>query len=165
MKMAGASGDRPERSSAYTLVEVLVVLVLLFVLLGFAIPPLGRIRARVALRNGRAMVTSAIVEARTGATRFQRISVLTFDGVAGVLSAAIDTASTGSDADTLLLGRFDLLGDLGVTLEADREALCFDGGGVGTVAPVCPRSGAEVVLRRGQFVDTLLVNGAGRLSR
>lgn len=159
------TGDRLERRSAYSLIEVVVVLVLLSVLLGLAIPPIGRMRTRIALRNARAAVTTALVEARKGATRFQRTSVLTFDGATGVIRAAIDTASTGFDADTLLLGRFDILGDHRVSLQANRGALCFDGTGVGTVTAACPQMGAEIVLRREDLADTLLVNAAGRVWR
>ena len=158
-------GDRFDRRSAYSLIEVVVVLVLLSVLLGLAIPPIGRMRTRIALRNARAAVTTALVEARRGATRFQRTSVLTFDGASGVVSAAIDTASAGFDPDTLLLGRFELLREHRVSFESNRGALCFDGGGVGTVTTACPQVGAEIVLRRGDFADTLLVNAAGRVWR
>lgn len=160
-----ARASRRGHTTGYTFIEVVVVLALVSVLVGFAIPPLGRMRTRVALRNGRAMVTSALVETRTGATRFQRIGVLTLDAVAGTMRSAVDTAATGAEGDTLVLARFDLRGTYGVTLQTDREALCFDGAGVGTVAPACPRAGAQIVLRRGQMADTLLVNGAGRVWR
>lgn len=156
---------RRTRASGYTLMELMMVLALLSVMLAFAIPPVSRMRARAALRNARAMVTRALVEARMSAARFQRVTVLTLDGSTGVMRAAVDTASSGSNADSLVVGRFDLVRDLGVTLQSDRAALCFDGTGVGTVAPACPLAGATIVLQRAQFVDTLLVNGAGRVWR
>lgn len=161
----GPESRRPGRRGGYTLMEIVVVLGLAALLLGLAIPPIGRMRTRTALRDGRAAVTRALVEARAGATRFQRTSVVTIDPAAGVLRAAIDTSSGGSATDTLLLGRFEVLGEYGVSLESDRAALCFGVDGVGTVAPACPLTGAEIVLRRGQSADTLLVNIAGRIVR
>jgi hypothetical protein len=145
--------------------EALLVLALVSMFVAVALPPLGRMRERAAVRNGRAMVTWALVEARTGATMYQRTSVLSFDPVAGVMRAAIDTSSGVTVADSLVLGRFYLLRDLDVAMHVNRSAVCFGDSGVGAVGPACPLPGAAIVLQRGQVVDTILVNGAGRVWR
>jgi Tfp pilus assembly protein FimT len=144
-------------------VELILVVVLIGILAGIALPTLGRIRTSAALRNGRAALTSALATARSAATRWGRTSVLRIDADADALWVVVDTSDTGSGADTVVLTRFDLRSDMGLDLRSDRAALCFDSRGVGTTAAACPATGARLILVYGAVADTLLVNVAGRL--
>lgn len=151
------------RRRGFTLVEVILVLVVIGVLAGFALPAMSRIRTRAAIQNGRAAVASALATARSAATRWGRSTVLRIDVVDDVVWVVVDTSFGGSGGDTLVLGRFDLRADMGLDLASDRAALCFDSRGVGTTGSACPATGARLILRHGGTADTLLVNAAGRL--
>jgi Tfp pilus assembly protein FimT len=142
---------------------MILVVVLIGILAGIALPALGRIRSSAALHNGRAAVASALATARSAATRWGRTSVLRIDEDDDALWTVVDTSDGGGGADTMVLGRFDLRSDMGLDLLSDRTALCFDSRGVGTTAAACPATGARLILAYDGVADTLLVNVAGRL--
>ena len=125
-------------------------------------PSLSRIRTKAALQNGRAAVTNALSTARSASTRWGRTSVLRIDARSDVLWTVIDTGSAGFGSDTVVLRRIDLRKEMGIDLESNRNALCFNSRGVGTTGAQCRATGAVIILGYGASADTLHINSAGR---
>lgn len=157
--------DNRRRAAAFTLVEMIVIIAVIGVMAVIALPSFQRIRTSAALQSGRAAATSTLAAARATATAWGRTAVVRIDGPGNALWAVVDTGAAGNGVDTMVVGRVDLGGDLGLDLRSDRTTLCFNSRGVGTVARECPETGATLVLRYGNVADTLWVNVAGRVWR
>jgi len=160
------SGPRERaRPTGYSLVEIIVVVGIMSVLTGLAIPSLRGMRERAALQNGRHLITSALSLARASSSQWGRTSVVRIDTIRDELRVVLDTGAAGTGADTLVVREYRLGEGSGVQIESDRGSLCFNSRGVGTVAAECPTTGAVIRLRLADAVDTIVVSSAGRLRR
>lgn len=132
----------------FTLPELLVVLLLASIVLGFAFVRLGAAADRAAVRAAVSDAASVFIGARNAAI-YRRAPV----------AVHIDTSSALllTRADSLVLGRRDLHA-FGVHLSASRDSMAFDGRGLGVGA-----ANLSLVVRRGQAVDTLFLSRLGRV--
>jgi len=156
------SWGRHDPHAGFSLVEIALVLVLIAVLGSMAAPSLSRFRNRSALQNGAHMVTSALSLAGSSGVRWGRTSVLRIDAGSDALRVVVDTGTTGSGRDTLIVREFRLGDDLGVEVTSNRSSLCYNSRGVGTTGADCPDQGGWIAVAFGGEVDTVHVNIAGR---
>lgn len=138
------------------------MVVMLGLIYGIVIPPIGKARLDAAVHNARYAVISTISLARATAIRFGRRAVLRLDADGDQIWIEIDTtmAATGA-VDTLAF--LSLRDDMSVDLQSDRAALCFDGRGIGVTGVECPQTGATIVLALGGRADTVQVSPSGWL--
>jgi prepilin-type N-terminal cleavage/methylation domain-containing protein len=134
---------------AFTLPELAIVLVIVGVLLGLAIPPLVSAADRSAVRAAIAESAAAFVVARESALHARRAAAVRVDTMAGVIRAA-----RGGD---ILLSR-DLRARHGVRIAATRDSMAYDPRGLGVGA-----ANLSLVIRRGRVTDTLYVSRLGRI--
>jgi len=147
--LPGAADPHPTRPCAFTLPELLVVLVVIAVLLGLALPRLAGAADRAAVRSATADAAAVFRSARSAAI-YRRAPVAVF----------IDTlrSAVSARADSMVLLRRDLGQGYGVRLTATRDSMAFDARGLGVGA-----ANLSLVARRGRFADTLFVSRLGRL--
>lgn len=138
---------RPLRGT--TLPEVAVVLLVIGILVGIAVPRLHASVARTAARAAAVDVALLLSAAR-------QIAATSIDGAA----VAFDTAGAtvrltvgGTTVRTLLLESSH-----GVALRATRDSIAYDARGLGHGA-----ANVSVVLSRGTAAETLIVSRLGRL--
>ncbi len=151
-------------TAGFTLLELLIVVVMLGLVYGVVMPPIARARLEAAVHNARYEVVSTISLARATAIRYGRRAVLRIDAEGDRLWIEVDTtvAATGA-VDTL--GLSSLGADLRADLQSNRSALCFDGRGIGVTGVECPNTGARIVVKVGERVDTVRVSPSGWLLR
>ena len=145
----GASDLHPTRRVAFTLAELLLVLVILGVLLGLAVSRLGMAADRAAVRSAIADAAAVFHSARSAAIYRRTPVAVLVDSVHGTLATR---------ADTELLARRDLWQGYRVRLTTTRDSMAFDARGLGIGA-----ANLSLVARRGRFADTLFVSRLGRL--
>ena len=133
---------------AFTLPELLVVLLVVSIGLGFAFVRLGAAADRAAVRAAVSDAAGVFIGAREAAI-YRRAPV----------AVHIDTLSAllVTRADTVLLRQRDLRA-FGVHLSASRDSMAFDGRGLGVGA-----ANLSLVVRRGRAVDTLFLSRLGRV--
>lgn len=134
-----------------TLLELAMVIALLGLCAGIAIPRLGAQRDRAASDAAAASVTAALTAARAAALRGAAVTAIRFDTAAATI--VVHTAS-----DTLL--QRDLGAVHGVRLAASRDSIAFAPNGLGYGA-----ANARIIVTRGAAADTLTVSRLGRLRR
>ena len=160
-----ARAVRPTRApgrAGFTLLEVVIALVMAALIYAIALPAIARTRVSASVHNSRFVVESSVSLARATAMRYGRPAVLRFDSVRDQLWVVVDTSMVGSAAlDTL--GYFDIRAEFNVDLESNRQALCFNGRGIGTTGAVCPQAGAVITLALSGRADTVLVTPLGRV--
>jgi prepilin-type N-terminal cleavage/methylation domain-containing protein len=134
--------------AGFTLPELLVVLLLVSIVLGFAFVRLGAAADGTAVRAAVSEAASVFIAARNTAI-YRRASV----------AVRIDTlyGTLVTRADTLVLRRRDLRA-FGVHLSASRDSMAFDGRGLGVGA-----ANLSLVVRRGKVADTLFLSRLGRV--
>ncbi len=140
--------DAPTRGTGFTLPELLVVLLIASIVLGFAFVRLGAAADRAAVRAAVSDAASVFIRARNAAL-YRRAPV----------GVHIDTLATLllTRADSLVLGRRDLR-SFGVRLSVSRDSMAFDGRGLGVGA-----ANLSLVVRRGQAAETLFLSRLGRV--
>jgi prepilin-type N-terminal cleavage/methylation domain-containing protein len=149
-----APGGRPRRTGAltrvpgFTLAELLVVLLLVSIVLGFAFVRLGAAADRAAVRSGVSNAAAVFIGARNAAIYRHAPVAVHIDTLSGLLLTR---------ADSLVLGRRDLH-VLGVHLSASRDSMAFDGRGLGVGA-----ANLSLIVRRGAASDTLFLSRLGRV--
>jgi Tfp pilus assembly protein FimT len=126
-----------------------VVLVLLGLLLGLAIPRLGAAANRAAVRSAADDLASTFAAARQHAIHRRGAVAVEIDTAAGCVSVR-----SGEES----LARRDLRGMYSVRLAATRDSMAYDARGLGIGA-----ANLSVVLRRGGAVETLFVSRLGRV--
>ena len=151
--LARPGGKRPRvdgstRAAGFTLPELLVVLLLVSIVLGFAFVRLGAAADGAAVRAAVSEAASVFVAARNAAIYRRAPVAVRIDTLYGTLV-------TG--ADTLVLRRRDLR-TFGVRLSASRDSMAFDGRGLGVGA-----ANLSLIVRRGRAVDTLFLSRLGRV--
>lgn len=132
------------------------------VLAALAAPPITQIRQSARLQNGRHMVTSALALARATGPQWGRIAVLRIDTVLDAMWVVVDTGDVMS-SDTIVARTFRFADDLGVELESNRTALCFNSRGIGTTGVECPATGGRILVTSGGRADTLELTSVGRV--
>jgi prepilin-type N-terminal cleavage/methylation domain-containing protein len=135
----------------FTLVEIGIVVALLGILAGFALPRFAEVRDRLAVRGATSSVVFALASARHAAIRRATRVAVTID-----TSTAQVFVRAGPDT----LERLDLRDIHGVSLEASRDSVAYAPTGLGFGA-----ANARLVLRRGAAADTITVSRLGRVRR
>lgn len=138
-----------EHRSAFTLVELLVVLAVMALLLGLATMRIGAASDRSAVRAA-ASSTAAVFTAARNAAIYRRAAVaITIDTVEGTVRAY---------TDSVIVYRRNLHATLGVRLTVSRDSMAFDSRGLGIGV-----ANLSVVIRRGAATETLFVSRLGRV--
>ena len=132
----------------FTLPELLVVLLVLAIVLGFAFVRLGAAADRAAVRAAVSDAAAVFVGARNAALYRRSPVAVRIDTLTGLLLTR---------ADSIVLRRRDLR-TFGVHLSASRDSMAFDGRGLGVGG-----ANLSLVVRRGQAVDTLFLSRLGRV--
>lgn len=147
--LPGAADPHPTRPVAFTLPEIVVVLVVMAVLLGLALPRLTGAADRAAVRAAIVDAAAVFRSARSGAI-YRRAPV----------AVIIDTlrSAVSARADSIVLLQRELGQGYGVRLTATRDSMAFDAHGLGVGV-----ANLSLVARRGRFADTLFVSRLGRL--
>lgn len=132
----------------FTLPELLVVLLVVSIVLGFAFVRLGAAADRAAVRAAVSDAASVFIGARNAAIYRRAPVAVHIDTFAALLLTR---------ADSLVLRRRDLK-EFGVHLSASRDSMAFDGHGLGVGA-----ANLSLVVRRGRAADTLFLSRLGRV--
>jgi Tfp pilus assembly protein FimT len=132
-----------------TLTELIVVLTLVAVLMGIALPSLKRGYDRLEVRSATQETVSAFFVARADAIAKGRPCEIFFD-------TQLDRVSISSGGDTVLA--LDLRSRHGVDVSATRASMTFTAAGLGYGG-----ANLSVILRRGSVADTVLVSREGRV--
>ena len=142
-------GARGRARSGATALEMMIVLGTIGILLGVAIPRIGALRDRAAVRAATAEVVESLALARHTAIRQGRIVAVRFDPVRARITvfASSDTFS-----------RRHLRLEHGVSLAASRDSIAFAPNGRGHGA-----SNTTIRLTRGAAADTVVVARLGRV--
>jgi prepilin-type N-terminal cleavage/methylation domain-containing protein len=143
-KLVGAT-----HALAFTLPEVLVVLLIMAVLLALAMAKIGSAADRAAVNAATADAGALFRAARQAAIYRHAVVAVRIDSTQSLLEAR---------ADTTLLMRRELGATYGVRLGATRDSMAFDARGFGIGA-----SNLSLITRRGRAVDTLFVSRMGRV--
>jgi prepilin-type N-terminal cleavage/methylation domain-containing protein len=137
------------RRSAFTLLELLVVVTLAGLLMGLALPRFAALRDAASVHAAMADLSSSFSMARQSAIS-QRVTV------AVVLDTAAGSVELHIGGRTI--ARRPLRSAYGIVLRANRDSAVYDGRGLGYGV-----SNLSVVIRRGTMVDTLTMSRLGRL--
>jgi prepilin-type N-terminal cleavage/methylation domain-containing protein len=114
------------RNSGFTLIEMLIVVLLLGIMVGLAVPPLAVWYRGRAVRGAADDFVSAHTVTRTTAVRFGRLAELHIDQATNTFWVVVDTTDAGVQ-DTIGPIR-DMPSD--VTFTSTRDLLCFDSRGL-----------------------------------
>jgi type II secretory pathway pseudopilin PulG len=133
----------------YSLMQMLIVLAIIAVFCGIAIPRLSAARDGSAVRGAATQVVTAFALARSAA-------VLRASRVAVVIDSNAATLRVLTEAETLHVRA--LRPEFGVTLEATRDSVAYGPTGRGYGA-----ANSSIILRRGAAVDTVFVSRLGRV--
>ena len=135
----------------HTLVELVIALVLMAILLSMAMPRLGALRDRAAVRSATTELAATLASAR-------RVAMLSSSGAMVVIDEARSTATVTVGADTAFAHAIG--GELGVELSATRDTVLYGPSGRGWGA-----SNTSIIVTRGRLADTLFVSRLGRVRR
>ena len=139
----------PTRRAAFTLPEVLVVLIIMSILLTLAAVRIGVAADRSAVRAAVADAAAVFSAARHAAILRRMAVAVRIDSLNGTVEARADTA---------LIVRRQLSHDYGVRIVASRDTMAFDSRGLGIGA-----ANLSLVARRGRATDTLFLSRLGRV--
>ena len=147
--IAGAQVRPGRRRGAFTLAEMVVVLLVVGVLLGLVFSRIGPATDRSAVRAA-AMDAAAVFGAARNAAVYRR----------AVVAVVIDTArgTLVAHSDSTVLLRRDLRSSYGVQLSTSRDSMAFDARGLGLGL-----ANLSLVARRGAAVDTVFISRLGRV--
>jgi prepilin-type N-terminal cleavage/methylation domain-containing protein len=137
------------RRPAFTLLELVVVLIVTGLLLALAVPRMTSLRDRSAVRAGIDEVGGAFATARSAAIARRA-------AVAVVLDTASGSVEVRSAGQTLL--RRSLRTIYGIVIASNRDSAVYDARGLGYGV-----MNLTVVVRRGAMVDTLTMSRLGRV--
>ena len=146
---------------AFTLIEMLMVVVVIGIFLGFGLPYIRSGTVKSDVRG--AMDAVAALHGLTKQTALQRSrgTRLVIDKTNGTM-VVVANKVTGSGVDTV--GRVqNLTSRFGVTITtvpSTRDTLTFIPRGIGTES-----GDTRIILTKGGFLDTLVISSAGRIMR
>ena len=128
-----------------------MVVAVVAVLLGLAVPRIGRVRDHTATRSAARELAASFSTARD-------LAIARRSAVAVLLDTVGGSVSISASGQVLSERRLGLL--YGVRLSATRDSMAFDARGVGRGA-----ANLRVVLRRGAASDTVFLSRLGRVRR
>jgi prepilin-type N-terminal cleavage/methylation domain-containing protein len=134
----------------FTLLELLVAMLIAGILLAFGVPRFNAARDSRSVRGAVDVLSSGFSLARETALARRAPVAVVFDTTGG---GVMRIRSAGGP-----IRRSDLFASFGVTVTANRDSAVYDPRGVGYGL-----SNLSVVVRRGNFVDTLTVSRLGRV--
>jgi prepilin-type N-terminal cleavage/methylation domain-containing protein len=137
--------------SGFTLVEMSLVITLLALIAGIAVPRFSDFRDHVAVDGAVASTEALLSTARHAALRRGILTAVSFDSV-----AAIITVFSGADT----LARRPLGAVHGVRLAVTRDSIAFSPTGMGYGL-----ANTRVIFTRGSVAETLTVSRLGRVRR
>jgi prepilin-type N-terminal cleavage/methylation domain-containing protein len=137
------------RRNAFTLVELLLVVVLMGVLMALAVPRFSAMRDGASVRAAMADLGADFSMARQSAiTRRSSVAV-----VLDTASGTVELRSAGR-----MMSRHTLGATYGIVLGSNRDSAVYDSRGLGYGV-----SNLTVTVRRGAIVDTLTMSRMGRV--
>ena len=134
-----------------TLPELVVVLAMIGVLSGIAVPNVSAARDRAVVRDGATELVAVLDAARAAAQRRGVPAVAAFDAPGG-------TARVIVERDTILVHQ--LGAELGVSLRTSRDSVVYGPSGRGYGA-----ANTTLIVARGAAEDTVTVSRLGRVRR
>jgi prepilin-type N-terminal cleavage/methylation domain-containing protein len=140
---------KPFLRRGFTLLELLVAMIVAGVLLALALPRLATARDARSVREAMDVLSSGFSLARATALARRSPVAIVFDTAAAV----VRIRSAGGP-----LRQSDLSASFGVTIATSRDSAVYDPRGFGYGV-----SNLSVVVRRGNFVDTLTMSRLGRV--
>ena len=132
-----------------TLVEMLVVLALMAIILGYA-------TLRLADAADRTAVNAAVAEATTTFTAAREAAIMRRAPVAVLIDTVGSRLRIAADTSVLMLR--DLAAEYGVRLGSTRDSMAYDARGTGAGA-----ANLSLLVRRGRITDTIFVSRLGRV--
>lgn len=136
------------RRRAFTLLELIVVVMIAGLVMAIAVPPFVSLRDRSAVRTATADLGALFSSARQMAITRRTTVAVVFDTVAGMVQLR-----TGGHT----LQKRSLRAVYGIALGANRDSAVYDARGLGYGA-----ANLTVTIQRGTFVDTLTISRLGR---
>ena len=137
------------RRSAFTLLELLVVLTVTGVLLALTVPRFVALRDRQAVRAAVDELGAAFATARSAAIARRAMVAVVFDTAAGAFEVR---------SDRTVVTRRPLRDVYGTSLASSRDSAVYDPRGLGYGV-----TNLTVTVRRGSMVDTLTMSRLGRV--
>lgn len=137
------------RRSAYSLLELMLVVVLFGLLMGLAVPRFAAFRDAASVRAAMADLGSCFSLARQAAVARRTTVAVVFDTVSG----SVEVRSARQT-----VARRPLRADYGIVLGANRDSAVYDARGLAYGV-----SNITVTIRRGTMIDTLTMSRLGRV--
>lgn len=151
------------KTNAFTLVELILVLVLIGLALAIAGPPLAEAYWRSSARGAVDEFVTTHELARSTAVRYGRVARLRIDAAGGRFWAEVDTGQTGSGRR--VIGGVKRVGDVGLRMTSDRSTICFDSRGLATRREACESADVTVIFSAPNWADTVEVTALGKVLR
>ena len=146
------------RRNAFTLIEVLIVVVIMGALSLVAFPRLKDTFEPSGLRGARARLITVHGAARAAAVQTNRAVRMHFSGNTMWVTATPRLTVGGSGTADTIIPVQDLDEVFGITLTSSVDSLMFDPRGLGL-------NGADLVVTNGHGTDTVSITGFGRVVR
>jgi prepilin-type N-terminal cleavage/methylation domain-containing protein len=137
------------RRTAFTLLEIMLVLAVAAIVLALAAPRLSALRDRSAVRGALGEIAASFSAARAAAIAQRTTVAVVIDTVDGSVHVRFGGRTLVHRA---------LRATYGITLACNRDSAVYDGRGLGYGL-----SNLTVVVRRGRMVDTLTMSRLGRV--
>ncbi len=137
-----------------TLIEVVIVIVLIGAMAGYAIPRIGDAITKQNVRSARTLFVAMHARARaTAIQRASRTQLVVSNGQVSIVSTNPVTGATQTVGNVE-----DLTRRYGVTVLPTSLTLTFDARGIGTEG-----SQTEVSISKGQYASRIVISPAGRV--
>jgi prepilin-type N-terminal cleavage/methylation domain-containing protein len=137
------------RRNAFSLVELLLVVMLMGVLMALAAPRLSAMRDSASVRAAMADLGADFSMARQSAITRRAVVAVVLDTAFGVVELR---------SATRMMSRHTLGATYGIVLGSNRDSAVYDSRGLGYGV-----SNLTVTVRRGAIVDTLTMSRMGRV--
>ncbi len=151
------------RSTGYSVIELLIVLVVFGALLAIAVPGLLESLKGAKTRSAVNQFVSAHALARATGIRYGRAVELHIDAANARFWIEADTSQAGGVTDTV--STIHDVGDGQFVMTSDRTLVCFDGRGLATTAGGCEAGDVTVVFSLAGRSDTVTVSSLGKVLR
>jgi len=142
--------------AGFTLIEMIMVVVIVGLMMGIAIPFLRNSSDRGGVTESAVVISSMHARAKLAAIQRGRVTRLKMNASQSTMWVTASKTS-GSGVDTV--GNVENLSDrFGITFTTTRDSLTFTPRGIGTES-----SGTTIVIAKGSAADTITISAAGRL--